>query len=83
MNKTIVIIIGIVVIIGAVFVLKNYNSSEKPKLTSTISQIPPAQVKPTPALSSPTPKPTITKPPTTSSSILDKIEAAIRAKLKR
>ena len=96
MNKAVIIIIGIVVIVGAVFALKSfYNPPVEPTPTPTTSQTPPpqqiptsqgttspAQVKPTPT-PTPTPKPTTVKPPTTSSSVLDRIEAAIRAKLKR
>ncbi len=96
MNKAVIIIIGIVVIVGAVFALKSfYNPPAEPTPTPTTTSqtpppqqlptsqgtTPPAQVKPTPT-PTPTPKPTI-KPPTTSSSVLDRIEAAIRAKLKR
>ena len=124
MNKTVIIVIGIVVIVGAVFALKNFYAPPiEPEPTPATSQtLPPqqlptsqvttptAQVKPTPATTSqltppqqlptsqgtippaqvkptptpiPTPKPTTVKPPTTSSSVLDRIEAAIRAKLKR
>ena len=97
MNKTAIVIIGIVVIVGAAFALKGfYNSPVEPTPTPAITSqttppqqlstsqgtTPPAQVKPT-STSTPTPKPTISKPPTTSSSVLDRIEAAIRAKLNR
>ena len=96
MNKTVIIVIGIVVIVGAVFALKNFYAPPlEPEPTPATSQTlppqqlptsqgttPPTQVKPTPT-PIPTPKPTTVKPPTNSSSVLDRIEAAIRAKLKR
>jgi cytoskeletal protein RodZ len=96
MNKAIIVIIGIIVIAGAIFAFKNFYNPVKPESTPTpISQTPspqqlptsqgttpPAQVTPT-STPTPKPKPTITKPPTTSSSVLDRIEAAIRAKLQR
>ncbi len=96
MNKIIIIVIGVVVIAGAIFAFKNfYNLPVAPETTPTTTfqtpppqQLPtsqrttppPAQVTPTPT---PTPKPVVIKPPTTSLSVLDRIEAAIRAKLKR
>ena len=96
MNKAIAVIIGIIVIVGAIFAFKNfYNPVETESTLTPISQTsppqqlptsqgttPPAQVTPTPT-PTPKPKPTTIKPPTTSSSVLDRIEAAIRAKLQR
>lgn len=78
MNKVIIIVIGVVIILGAIFAFKNfYNPPVVLELTPTPQQlptsqgtIPPAQVKLPPI-------------PTTSSSALDRIEAAIRAKLKK
>ncbi len=94
MNKAIIVIIGIIVIAGAIFAFKNFYNPVEPETTPTpISQTPPPQQLPTsqgttpPAQVTPTPtstpKPTTAKPPTTSPSVLDRIEAAIRAKLQR
>ena len=99
MNKVIIIVIGVVVIAGAIFAFKNFynqpitieptptTTSQTPppqQLPTSQGTTPPAQVSPTTTPTpTPTPKPVITKPPTTSSNVLDRIEAAIRAKLKR
>jgi len=94
MNKVIIIVIGVVVITGAIFAFKNfYNPPVVPEpAPTTTSQTPPPQQLPTsqrttppPAqvTPTPTPKPVVTKPPTTSSNVLDRIEASIRTKLRR
>ena len=79
MNKVIIIVIGVAVIAGAIFAFKSfYNPPVVPEPAPTTS----SQISPTPT-PTPAPKPTTVKPPATSSSVLDRIEAAIRAKLKR
>lgn len=71
MDKAVIVITGIVIIVGGVFVLKNfYNPFVETPPTSTISDTPPLQ-------------PFTLEPPTASSGVLDRIEAAIRAKLKK
>jgi len=59
MNKVIIIVIGVVVIAGAIFAFKSfYNPAVSPEPTPTTTpQAPPAQVTPTPT-STPTPKST-------------------------
>lgn len=94
MDKIIVIIaIGIAIILGGIFAVRFfYNPAGElesapvatprippPPLAPQITT-PPAQVAPAPTS---TPKPAIVKLPATSSNVLDRIEAAIRAKLKR
>ena len=95
MNKLIIVIIGIVVVVGAVFALRSFFVSLTEPTPPIVSQTSPPQQLPvqpssTPTVSqpiippktvAPTPKPST--PPAKPQSVLDRIEAAIRAKLKR
>ncbi|MBI2515049.1 hypothetical protein HYV91_02605 [Candidatus Wolfebacteria bacterium] len=95
MDKIIVVIaIGIAVIVAGIFAVRFfYNSAEEPgSAPATASPTPLVQVIPTPTSTpiltpkpapAPIPKPTTVKPSNTSPNALDRIEAAIRAKLKR
>lgn len=78
MNKTVIIVIGIVAIAGAIIAFKTFNNPPVPEPTPVATPEATPSPQGTPAPTSPA-----IKPPTASSNVLDRIEAAIRAKLKR